>query len=737
MKKKRKTELQKALSRIPADALHDMAVAEDDPNVALRMLTMCVAATPHHVPSWMSIAELLETDSAISALSEGHEIAGKHFSSRLKQLKTAAPQHRDLLEYLVLTLRLAAMLEDKGRLKESAELLEEVCVYCDRDYFEIRHILPDIYIRLGNYDRAEEILQQYGNPEEAATLLTKTLLTFRKTGPTSELAAVVAQVHEKNAYVLREIVRTVPDVSCFDLDDKDSEPGSHEEACFYSMRYRSCWRSTAGAISWLRSQAIKLKIRVDDPPEEPEPTPVESDFSVPKAMTDEVAQLPHVDEEWLVSEEAATEGNRVLIAFDVAVAPASLIGMLALDTPRSGPDTPAGKLTALFTLMLQPPQGNPRRPEVVHYLDQKLYRDHRRYLQAAGIEAEFSTEVPPELQDMRSMVENVQEAPEFSVEAFLALPQTDTDWGIDWRQTNILISHPETGQPTRAWVTLVMELPTGIIAGTQASLDPPDDLSLMKTIFSAAFNHMLNAPVRPMRVFVNSGDQRMGLLNAAEQLQFSVAVSDLPNLEAAFDDLQANMTGDRPMSLPGIMAVDGISTKLAEEFFLAAAKFYGSRIWMTTTPHFAVEVRCPELLAGTWYGVVMGQMGQEIGVMFFDDRKKMQEMFSVTEDDDPDRAAGGMQGIAFSLQEQHFCDPDDVAAAEQFGWPVAAPEAWPTGTYTADRSLHPLTTDQIRFLIGALPAVVRILSTGQKTGTTHAEIEGRRFTLKSKLHSLY
>ena len=152
--------------------------------------------------------------------------------------------------------------------------------------------------------------------------------------------------------------------------------------------------------------------------------------------------------------------------------------------------------------------------------------------------------------------------------------------------------------------------------------------------------------------------------------------------------------------------------QMVGDFYEAAAAFYRSRVWISTPPDRVVEVRCPELLPGSWYSVVMGQMGEELGIMFFDDLKVLQRAMrkrSVR----PGRRGGELRGLALSLNEQQMMPPADVAAAEQFGWPVPAPEAWPMAYQVSGGGVQPVDDKQLQFVAAAAHGVIEQLASSK------------------------
>jgi hypothetical protein len=125
---------------------------------------------------------------------------------------------------------------------------------------------------------------------------------------------------------------------------------------------------------------------------------------------------------------------------------------------------------------------------------------------------------------------------------------------------------------------------------------------------------------------------------------------------------------------------------------------------------------------------VMGQLGQELGIIFFDTIEAVQSVLGHNPDD-LEGSAKGMHGLAFSMDEQQLVSTTDAAAAEQFGWPVAAAEAWPTAYFVSDGELRSLTDAELRFLPAAIRAVTDRLSSGGPFGETAVQLYDRNVTV--------
>jgi hypothetical protein len=55
---------------------------------------------------------------------------------------------------------------------------------------------------------------------------------------------------------------------------------------------------------------------------------------------------------------------------------------------------------------------------------------------------------------------------------------------------------------------------------------------------------------------------------------------------------------------------------------------------------------------GDWFTVVMEQMGQELGLLFFDSLKEITALYDESDFDNPGAGAEHLLGVSFSLGEQ-------------------------------------------------------------------------------------
>jgi len=124
-------------------------------------------------------------------------------------------------------------------------------------------------------------------------------------------------------------------------------------------------------------------------------------------------------------------------------------------------------------------------------------------------------------------------------------------------------------------------------------------------------------------------------------------------------------------------------------------------------------------------------MGQEIGIMFLDDRKTVRLMFK-SEHEDPEQNAKMVKGMSYSIDTQDTLHPADVAAAEQFGWPVPSSETWPSLYYIEYGKPRSVDAAELRFATVAMQVTLQMLSGNQKSAEFEISLYDRNVKVSAK-----
>ena len=165
-----------------------------------------------------------------------------------------------------------------------------------------------------------------------------------------------------------------------------------------------------------------------------------------------------------------------------------------------------------------------------------------------------------------------------------------------------------------------------------------------------------------------------------------------------------------------LTAIEGLGHAELEQFFLAAAEYYRGQPWKKFDMDEVVGLDQPEQLRR--YALVMGQSGLTEGLAVYDQLQPIENAFA------PDSQADMIEeadGFSVMYNEETHAPPADVDACEQFGWPVATPEAFPMAIRIRPGGKTELPTPaELRMLTAALTGIVRLARSNEKTTTITA-----------------
>jgi len=585
----------------------------------------------------------------------------------------------------------------------------------------MRWLLMEGYCRLDRLDDAEKLLRAY--PDDAMPFLpfTGLLVRFKKERDSPELRAALREQAERNPHIVPRLL----DPPLINRDECSLfSPGSPEEADLYCRQFLSIWKSTPGAITWLRSAARDLpEDGVAALHDESFTRTVKSEIQKLRAK---VKKLPSCAETWFcdachISQDTAEGWMLSIIDEETEEA-------IYMD-PGEGDLQADSVLHGLLSSMLAPEFGPPRRPTAVNFTDTELWRSLVNRLQRLGISAHLVDEKPALLNIIDRTMTGEGPATEIDLHAVLDTPASTATWEIDWRQLEMWIPNSD-GEPVQPWTILVAH-ESGLMLSQDISFEPPNPQEILGVIGKAVLAPAVGIPERPATILTPSTEHFLDLKLAADAIGAECAVGECAMIVEMFEDLSDHMD-EAAGGPPSMMAITGVAPQMVGGFYDSAAAFYQAKAWSFTPPDTAVEVRCSELIHGLWHAVVMGQMGEEFGIILFDDRDSLESLLGLGPED-AESGAMEMRGIAFSLNEQQMVHPRDVAAAEQFGWPVAAPEAWPVAYFVSDGEIRPLEVAELQFLSAAIPAVVAQLQSDESSLDTSVELQGRTVLVSTSL----
>ena len=245
-------------------------------------------------------------------------------------------------------------------------------------------------------------------------------------------------------------------------------------------------------------------------------------------------------------------------------------------------------------------------------------------------------------------------------------------WQVDFRQFARRIEIG--GERVRPWMMLVASRTNQMILAHDLAEGMPGAGELWNLLVAAIRKPFAGAPHRPTAIEVRPHPQWQPLEGELEQLGVElVTVPELEHTDMLFDDLVQHLTGSEP---PGLLDMPGVTAPQVQRLFEAAANFYKQAPWRKLGFESVVRVECDRYESGPWFAVVMGQSGLTLGLALYEDLKLLKRMWAGKLSDE--EGARMTVALTVTFEDESSLVDVDLEAIETHGWPIAAPEAYPS-----------------------------------------------------------
>jgi tetratricopeptide (TPR) repeat protein len=273
--------------------------------------------------------------------------------------------------------RLADVLWTLGRREEAAGHLQEMLRLNPGDNQGIRYTLASWLLNLDRDDDLERLLEQYPEEGSATWAYTRTLLAFRRGGDTPEARKLLKEARKTNKHIPAYLLGNEP----IPLDQPDYySPGAESEAIIYTAAAVSAWKSSPGAITWLRDATKRPRKKRSKVPSARGPTPLEKQ---------RLSRLPREFDVWQMGFRqfghwVEADGERVR-PWMVMVSSRSndlILGNALVEEP------PTSDLLwdVLAAAMAKPPMSEPHRPVELQVRRDERWDALRPHLEEIGVE---------------------------------------------------------------------------------------------------------------------------------------------------------------------------------------------------------------------------------------------------------------------------------------------------------------------------------------------------------------
>ena len=507
--------------------------------------------------------------------------------------------------------------------------------------------------------------------------------------------------------------------------------GGEDEAISYAAQFLRTWRSSAGAIPWLRKT---LKVPLPQPPKPRKPA-----WSL---FRHAFLRLPQVDEEvWQLDvcrlPLSQADGKTYRPPWALVLWNRTEDAILTFEAGDAQP-TVGEAWDVLIEALLRPRSGEPHRPAEIQVRRKTFLKAWQEKLRQIGIHCRLCDELDgldrvlenllPASTSVRRFLEGPETPVSVDLDELASLPQNmGESWQADVRRLPGWLE--QGGELRRPWASLVTSRDEHTVLTQNLTMDPPPDEWIWKNVVDAIHRPLMGEPHRPGIVEVGSDAFQRVLYDRLEAIGVRCVVADdLEQIDEIFRQLGKFLSGGK--ASPPLVEVPGVRLDDIRGFYEAAADFYRAAPWRLVPGDTTLKIECRKFNTHTWYGVVMGQSGLVLGLALYEDLDMLQRLFTGSgSDEEMSRQATGlsvMYGEAFEIPIA------DLDAAQRYGWPVVGPEAYPNPIYVnPGRSMRPPLAWELELLEGCLRAIPQFLQSGAAAATI--EVPGSRGNLTFQL----
>ncbi|HID22833.1 MAG TPA: tetratricopeptide repeat protein, partial [Planctomycetaceae bacterium] len=571
--------------------------------------------------------------------------------------------------YMRAMLALADCLIAGRRQDEAIELFEEMLRLNPEDNQGVRYRLASLLLEEGRDADLKELLDRYQDEESTFWDYSRAILAFRTEGDTEATRRLLERALERDPHVPEYLL----DPNRLPTSQSDYfAPGPQSDAKVYAARSVAGWRSTPGAIGWLRKHVSR---QGDDGqgegPERPDPA----------TLLSQAWQLPQEHHEiWQFDVRRASEvfpendprhGKWIVLISNVTDDTIHHVDFLA-ERPK-----PTAVWTILLEAMLDPIDGDARRPGRIELRRKTFWKSWRWRLETLNIECALVEDLDhvdriSEVVQERMAAETLRFETEEDLQRIAELPQdSEAVWQVGVIPLPTWLN--DRGEMRQPWIVLVVEAGRGLVLHQGMEREEPSADFIARTLFQAMLVPADHHPRRPHCVLVRNNDHRIALAPTLERVGVECFVADsTPELDEAVECLAACVSDDE--NRPALIEIPGIRRQQVASFFEAGAQFYRAQPWRRVPADTVLRVDFDDGNPAPWYGVIIGQAGVSLGLAVYEDPDSLRTLFHTT---DEEVALERMEALSMNFGEEFELPFADLEAAEQFGWTIAAPEAYP------------------------------------------------------------
>jgi hypothetical protein len=313
------------------------------------------------------------------------------------------------------------------------------------------------------------------------------------------------------------------------------------------------------------------------------------------------------------------------------------------------------------------------------------------------------------------------------------LPQaTDDVWEVGRRTLGGASGMAPPGGPSEFAFVVQASEPGGVVYGDPIMPDAPDAI-LVEVIQQAMQAPLFGSPRRPGVVLVNSQDDAdilsQTLSNANITLEVVSQLDALDTLCSQMSQMLDSMNSD--YRTRAAQAGESLSDDGLREVFGMARQFHRRQPWTLYDDRelFSLTLQSDDGPAKTLYGIIMGQMGEEFGLVLYTSLDALQQMYDIDLDEleqlpspfangqsahdadwqeSAERAAEllAIPSISLTFNTRQEAPPQIVQEAKQLKLPLANRSTYPLILRTGQGGMQIATASDLGDMYVAMHAIL-------------------------------
>ncbi len=702
---------------------------ESPPAEQVALAQEALDISPDCADALVVLAEHAETaEQALSLYRQG-VAAGERVLGE-KEFRECEGQFWGILEtrpYMRARQGLADCLWLLGYREEAVDHYEGMLRLNPNDNQGIRYPLVACLLDLDRHEQLESLLARFEEDVRTDWQFTRALLSYRKEGDSPTARRLLDEACKSNEHVPAYLAgaKTMP----AELPDRISL-GGEDEAVSYVSRNLPAWKNTSGATAWMRKT---LKV-----PLAPEPRIRKPAWQNVRPV---LANLPQAaGEVWQVDThrlpDVFDENDDRITSWLIAVIDCTDGAGLAMDFCDERP-TASEVWEQVVGAMRKPQDGDPRRPRQIQVRLKTFAKAWQSKLEEIGVACRQCSELDQLAEMFRAMdSEKLNrrlsliggQGEDVELGDVAQLPQyVEEVWQADVRRLQMWISGGDD-EPARPWIALVANRADGTILANQLTMEEPDENWFWRNLQLAMCNPAVGEARRPGTIELGThADFRFVTARLQEVGVQADVVAQLDLIDAIASDLTEHL--DSGPRLPATLQSPGMTAEKLSSFYEAAAEYYRRAPWRNVPGDFPIRIECDAFDSSTWYGVVMGQSGVTLGLAMYEDLDLLMEMLSgAVSDEDSGRHTAG---LSVTYGEEFDVAPVDLDAAQENGWPIAGPEAYPCPLrVNPGFAFRPPLVWELELLEGCMRAIPQFVETDREEATYLVPVASGELTLK-------